>query len=296
MSSEGLGPAVCRALLVQELRRLRSSRRETQEQVARARDWSVSKFTRIENGNSPISKSDLEGLLRYYGVSDQSRIDELVALAKAAREPGWWQKYYDGEDRAFEAYLGYEDGASSLRMYQGLTVPGPLQTEAYTRQLMAAYNVPPAEVEKAVGLRQERQKRLAAKAPEQRYIVDETVIRRPVGSEAMRDQLRHLLQAAEKPEVTIRVIPYSTGLHFGMRGPFVLLGFEGHLDDVLYLEGQRRGDLLLGERESVGPEAPSSEDAAAEIASYQDGFTALQEVAVGPDESMEIIDEVLRHL
>jgi transcriptional regulator with XRE-family HTH domain len=272
---------------------LRSGIRETQEQVARARDWSVSKFTRIENGNSPISKSDLEGLLRYYGVSDQSRIDELVALAKAAREPGWWQKYHVGDDKAFEAYLGYEDGASSLRMFQGLTVPGPLQTEAYTRQLLAAYNVPPGEVEETVQLRQERQKRLVAKAPDQRYILDETVIRRPVGGEAMRDQLRHLLQAAQKPEVAIRVIPYRVGPHFGLRGPFVLLGFEGHLDDVLYLEGQRRGDLLIGERESVGPEAPGSEDAAAEIASYQDGFNTLQRAAGGPDESMEIIDDAL---
>src|ERR1039458_6876993 len=194
MSSEELGPAVQRELLIQELKRLRLGRKETQEQVANARDWSVSKFTRIENGNSPISKSDLEGLLRYYGVEDQDRIDELVSWAKGAREPGWWLKFYHGDDRAFEAYLGYEDGASSIRMSHGLAVPGLLQTEAYMRALLATYNLPPEEVEEAVKLRLERQKRIAASGPEQCYILDETIIRRPI-ADVMHDQLRHLLRA-----------------------------------------------------------------------------------------------------
>ena len=252
MSSEGPGPAVQRELLIQELKRLRMDKGETQEQVARAREWSVSKFTRIENGNSPISKSDLEGLLRYYGIDDQSRIDELVAWAKGAREPEWWTEFYQGDDKAFAAYLGWEDGASSIRMCQGLAIPGLLQTEPYMRALMAAYNTRPEDVKKSVALRLERQKRISKRAPEQIYILDETIIRRPIG-DVMPDQLRHLLRIAEKPSVTIRIIPYTKGMHFGLKGSFVLLGFGGHLENVLYLEGARRGDLLIGQREAIGP-------------------------------------------
>lgn len=295
MSSEGLGPAVQRELLIQELKRLRLVKKETQEQVATARDWSVSKFTRIENGNSPISKSDLEGLLRYYGVEDQDRIDEMVGWAKGAREPGWWLKFYHGDDRAFEAYLGYEDGASSIRMSHGLVVPGLLQTEAYIRALMASYNLPPEEAEEAVKLRLERQRRIADRSPEQYYILDETIIRRPV-ADVMHDQLRHLLRVAEKPAVTIRIIPYTEGMHFGLRGSFVLLGFAGRLDDVLYLEGARRGDLLVGEREAIGPGAPDAEHLGAELARYQDGFSALLKIAHRQDESLKIIEEALRYM
>jgi transcriptional regulator with XRE-family HTH domain len=294
MSSEGLGPAVQRELLIQELKRLRADKQETQEQVAHARDWSVSKFTRIENGNSPISKSDLEGLLRYYGVENQSRIDELVGWARGARQSGWWTKFYHGDDKAFEAYLGWEDGASSIRMFQGLVIPGLLQTEAYTRALMATYNLKPEEIDEAVELRLERQRKIAERGPEQYYILDETVIRRPV-ADVLPDQLSHLRRVAEKPAVTIRIIPYLRGIHFGLKGSFVLLGFAGRLDDVLYLEGARRGDLLIGEREAIGPGAPDTEHLGAELATYQDGFNNLLEIALEPDPSLQLIDEALRY-
>ncbi len=105
-------------------------------------------------------KSDLEGLLRYYGVDKQDRIDELVAWARDARLPEWWTKFYNGEDKAFAAYLGWEDGASSIRMCQGLAIPGLLQTESYMRALMAAYNTDQKDVEQSVALRLERQKRI----------------------------------------------------------------------------------------------------------------------------------------
>lgn len=292
MSSDGPGPAVQRELLIQELKRLRMEKQQTQEQVARAREWSVSKFTRIENGNSPISKSDLEGLLRYYGVVDQDRIDEMVALARGAREPEWWTNFYHGDDKAFAAYLGWEDGASSIRMCQGLVIPGLLQTEPYMRALMTAYKSKPEDVEEGVALRLERQKRISKRAPQQTYVLDETVIRRPIG-DVMPDQLRHLLRVAEKPSVTIRIVPYDEGMHFGLKGSFVLLGFEGHLDDVLYLEGARRGDLLIGQREAIGPGAPDSEHLAAELATYQDGFSGLLKIAHEPDASLDVIREAL---
>jgi hypothetical protein len=266
-------------------------KQQTQEQVARAREWSVSKFTRIENGNSPISKSDLEGLLRYYGVTDQGRIDELVALARSARLPEWWTNLYHGDDKAFSAYLGWEDGASSIRMCQGLVIPGLLQTEPYMRTLMATYKSQPEDIEEAVALRLERQKRISKRAPLQIYVLDETIIRRPIG-DVMPAQLEHLLRVAEKPSVTIRIVPYE-GIHFGLKGSFVLLGFEGHLDDVLYLEGARRGDLLIGQREAIGPGAPDSEHLAIELATYQDGFSGLLKIALEHDASLDVIREAI---
>jgi hypothetical protein len=262
--------------------------------VAAACEWSVAKFSRIENGTSAVRKVDLEALLRHYGVAED-RFEELTKRAREAREPGWWEAHEFGSDKGFEAYVGYEDGASFIRMFQPLVVPGLIQTPDYTRQTMEAWGVPPDAIERGVKLRAERQRKVAARAPDQYYILDEAVIRRPVGR-AMPEQLQHLVRIAQKPSVTIRVIPFRKGPHIGLRGPFVLLSFEGPLDDVLYLESARRGDLLIAETKDqvAGPNVPKVEDPADEVARYQDGYKSLLEIALEPAESIELIERAAR--
>jgi len=292
---EGLGPAVQRALLTQELKRLRDAAGLTQAEVADDRGWSISKFTRMENGAAAVGKSDLEGLLRLYGVTDPKRTSEMFALAAGAQGKGWWEEYYSGPDKAYEAYLGYEDGASSIRAFQGLVIPGLLQTEAYARKFEEIFNLPPALIERSVRLRLERQKKVAAKAPEQHYIIDEVVFRRPVG-DVMPDQLRHLQLVARKSAVNLHILPLRAGLHFGLRGAFVLLGFGKLMPEVLYLEGVRRGDLLIAERETVGAGAADVVHPFDEIATYQDGYNELLKMALEPEESMDLISDTIRDL
>ena len=296
MSPGSHGPAVERALLSAELKRLRIATGETQEAVAAACEWSVAKFSRIENGTSPVRKADLEALLRHYGV-EATHIDELTQRAREARAPGWWEDFDFGADKGFEAYVGYEDGASVIRMSQPLVIPGLLQTPEYTLQTMEAWGLPAEAITQGIKLRKERQTRIADRQPRQVYILDEAVIRRSVGS-AMPDQLRHLIQVGQKPAVTIHVIPFSKGPHFGLRGPFVLLSFNGPLDEVLYLESARRGDLLIADtKEQVsGPEVPKVTDPADEVARYHDGFSALLEIALDPDTSLAFIEQVAKEL
>jgi transcriptional regulator with XRE-family HTH domain len=294
MNAEDPGPTVQRALLTQELKQLRAATGLTQEDVAADRGWSVSKFTRIENGTGPVSKNDLESLLRLaYHVDDQQRVEELLALAAAAQRRGWWLDYYSGPDKAFVSYLGYEDGASAIRAFQGVAVPGLLQTEDYIRADMAIFNRPQELIDRTVKLRRERQRRAAARALEQHYIVDEAVLRRPVG-DVMPDQLRHLLQVAKDPAVDLRIIPLKAGPHFGLKGPFVLLGFGKLMSDVLYIEGVRRGDLLIAEPETDVPGGSDVQEPFNEIATYIDGFGELRKIALPPADSMDLIDEVIR--
>ena len=141
-------------------------------------------------------------------------------------------------------------------------------------------------------LRLERQKEVFKRAPDQYHILDEAVLRRHVGT-AMPEQLQHLIELADRPEVTIRVIPFAAGPHFGLRGPFVLLGFDVPLDDVLYLESARRGDLRVSEQDSVaGQGAPAPDDAAEEIAIYEDGFESLTKLALGTQDSLDLIARI----
>jgi transcriptional regulator with XRE-family HTH domain len=296
MSTGSSSPAVARALLSSELKKLRAASGETQETVALVCEMSIAKFSRIENVISPPSKGDMLLVLRHYGVNDP-RIDELTQLAREARSHGWWQRYDFGADKGFEAYVGYEDGASIIRMSQPLVIPGLLQTPDYTRQIMKAWGLADAAIDRAVTIREERQDRVAARGPEQVYILDEEILRRPVG-DAMAGQLSHLIKVSGKPAVTIRVVPLRAGPHFGLRGPFVLLSFPGELDDVLYLESARRGDLFIAENKDQlgGPNVPKFENPAQVVAEYQDGFKSLTDIALSPEESISLIERAIADL
>ena len=124
--------------------------------------------------------------------------------------------------------------------------------------------------------------------------MDEAVLRRQVG-DVMPGQLRHLIELAERPGTTIRVIPFQAGPHFGMRGPFVLLGFDVPLDQVLFLESARRGDLIACEEGIVADTgALGADHAAAVIAGYEDGFATLENMALDPAESVSLIERIAR--
>lgn len=290
MNTSGYGRVVSSALLRSALKRLRQASGQQQAKVAEALDWPVSKIMRIESGSDSPLTTDLRALLRYYQVADQARVDELVVLCRAARVPGWWDRF-NVQDRAFALYVGYEAGAASIRAVQGVLIPGILQTEAYARLMTRTY-ASPEYADSIVRLRLERQDDVIARAPEQHYILDEAVLRRQVG-DVMPRQLRHLIELAGRPGTTIRVIPFSAGPHFGMRGPFVLLGFDVPLDQVLFLESARRGDLIASEEGIVADgSALGADHAAATIAAYEDGFATLQNIALDPAESASLIERI----
>jgi transcriptional regulator with XRE-family HTH domain len=293
VSAASHGPVVDGALLTKFLRSRRSLRGEKQDDVAEALGWSLSKLARTENGTMKIVRTDLEAILRHYEV-DQEDITRLTELASASRAPAWWEKH-DVADKAFLTYLGYEAGASSIKMSQGLLVPGLLQTPDYARLISATY-VPADDVQKVVDLRIERQQVVLARKPRQTYILDEAVVRRKVG-DVMPRQIEHLLAMAEKPEISIRIVPFEAGPHFGMRGPFALLEFDVDLDGILFLESARRGDLLIPPADAGRSIEARGEFTLVEaISDYQEGFKSLLKLALGPADSRALIESLYREL
>src|SRR5262249_19729273 len=146
-------------------------------------------------------------------------------------------------------YIGLEESASAVRVYESELVPGMFQTEDYARTLIRTDNPNAAneQIDRRVQLRLKRQTLLTrTEEPQQWHIVlPEAVLHRPVGGKpVMLAQLNHLHDVAELPNVTISVISVDAGMHHGiLSGPFVLLDFpkngNGQLvaPTTVYIEG-----------------------------------------------------------
>ena len=283
------GPVVQSALLRGELVRLRKERGLTQEQVASELEWSPSKLIRVEGGRSSITKVDLDALLTKYGVTSESTRERLQALNRGARERAWWDKYRDDIAPTYLNYVGFEAGASFIRQFESVFVPGLLQTPEYAEAVTIG-SVAPVRIASIVGLRLQRQSELAQRSvpPRRYFVVDEAVIRRHVGISKdpaiMPDQLRAIADKAEGDDlITVRVIPFIAGAHRGLFGPFTLLEFDGGLPDVLYIDVGRR-------------EFASMVSGGDLVAEYRDDFEALLEDALPADKSIELIRSVAEEM
>jgi transcriptional regulator with XRE-family HTH domain len=249
------GPTVLRILLGAQLRRLREAKGITLEEAGHKIRASHSKMSRLELGRVGFKDRDVADLLTEYGVHDEQERDMLRALARQANAQGWWHVYADIMATWFEAYVGLEEAASTVRTYEVQFVPGLLQTEDYARAVtMLGYaDATAEEIERRVNLRMARQKLLHVDDPLQLWVVvDEALLRRPLGGPAvMREQLRHLIEVTAMRNVTLQVIPFHSGGHAAAGGPFSILRFaEPDLPDVVYLE-QLTSALYLDKRDEV---------------------------------------------
>jgi transcriptional regulator with XRE-family HTH domain len=234
------GPTVQRLVLGNQLHQLRESRGITAEQAAEAIRGSHSKISRMEHGRVGFKERDVADLLTLYGVTDSEERAALLNLARQANTPGWWHAYADILPSWLEPFVGLEAAASVIRTYQIQLVPGLLQTEGYARALIEQGSAANEDqVARRIELRVSRQEILSGPNPPQLWaVVDEGALRRPVGGrDVVRGQLKHLIQMADHPAVTLQILPFTAGPHSAMGGPFTILRFaEPDLHDVVYIE------------------------------------------------------------
>lgn len=279
-------PLVQRRRLRVELRRAREQAGLTQEDVAKAMAWSPSKVIRIESGQSKITQNDLKVLMGHLGIVDSERVHELLQLARGARAKSWWSKYKNVASPGLLEFVELEAAAAATRNFEMLLVPGLLQTEEYAREVIPRFKASSSreEIDQLVELRMTRQKLLdRSDSPQLFFVLDEGVLRRLVGSEAlMGRQIRHLAAVAERPNVTINVLPYGAGVHAGMHGPFVVIEFPEPDEAVLYLENPH-GDI-------VQRSAPD------DIRAWQQDFADLQARSLGPQGSAAYLGKIADEL
>jgi transcriptional regulator with XRE-family HTH domain len=233
-------PTVASARLASELRGQRDKVGMSQETVAEHMGWAQSKLYRIENDRSRVLLRDVKRLLALYGT-DKDQAEVIMELARLAREPDWWHRYSGVIPEWFQVYVVLEASASHVLGYDSELVPGIMQTERYARAIMstAPGTEPDEEIANKVKLRTNRQDRLTEQNPLNVWVVlNEAVIRRTVGGpEVMREQIEHLIKLAALRNVTLQVLPFTSGEHSAMAGSFKLLKFaEPNDPDKVYLE------------------------------------------------------------
>jgi transcriptional regulator with XRE-family HTH domain len=280
------GPTVLRMLLGIQLRRLREAANLTPDQAGYEIRASRSKISRVEHGRVGFKERDVSDLLSLYGVTDPLERDRMLALARQANDRGWWAKYDDIMPDWFESYVGLEQATSLIRTFQLQFVPGLFQTEEYARgvTVLGHRAAPDPEIEHRVNLRMQRQKILHLDdAPRIWAVIDESALRRPVGGvEAMKAQLRHLIEVTEYPRVTLQVMPFSRGGHPAAGGPFTVLRFaEPDLPDIVYLE-QLTSALYLDRRD--------------EVDHYMEVMNRLSAEADTPADSARLLEKIAKSL
>jgi transcriptional regulator with XRE-family HTH domain len=273
---------VLRMLLGAQLRRLREASGIPADKAGFEIRSSRSKISRMENGRVGFKLRDIEDLLTLYGVTDGQQRSEVITLARQSSAPNWWSRYGDILPGWFETYLGLESAAVTIRSFEVQFVPGLFQTEEYARAVtrLGHQTASDDEIDRRVTLRARRQEVLTRADPPRVWaVLDEAVLRRAYGGPGvLREQLRHLSEAAQLPNVSLQVVPFARGGHAGASGAFSLLRFrERDLPDVVYLE-QLTSAVYLDQRPDVEH--------------YLEVVDQLSGEALTPAESRSFIDQV----
>jgi transcriptional regulator with XRE-family HTH domain len=286
-------PTAGRRRLRNALRNARDAAHLTQEQVAQAMDWSLSKVIRIETGGVGVSTSDLRQLLQLYRIEDGEQVSELVELARIGRRRPWWARYKDAVPGEHLAYVGLEDESSAVRCFSPSGMPGLLQTEQFAHAMVRASSWAVAvdgSVERLaptyrarVEMRMTRQREVLRRAhpPEITTVLDEAVLRREIGGrEVLQRQLLHLVALASNPRITIQVLQFRAEVGV-MLSPFVILEFADPADtDVVYVETSLEQAVLDG----------------AEVETYRRVFDRVRSAALDEEESIELVARIAGEL
>ena len=290
--SPARGPVVPRRRLGAELRALREQAGLTIDEVAKALECSVSKVSRLETGQGIPYRRDVRDLLDRYGITDPARRDRLMRWVREGNRQGWWDDFSDVlapdpkdplRPDNLSRYVALEQDASEVRSYEAIVVHGLLQTEDYARAVLNTLSTADRDAtDRLVELRMRRQWRLYAEEDPLilQVVLDEAVLYRSVGGpKVMRAQLARLLTDAQRPNITLRVLPFSVGAHRSVSGSFVVLAFADTDDnDLVYIESHV-GDLYLEKEHDVDV--------------YEELFDVLVGQCLTTDQSAKLIADVL---
>jgi transcriptional regulator with XRE-family HTH domain len=275
----GQNPTVRQRELGKRLRQLREERGLTITDIAKDLMVSATKISRLETGTRPPNPRDVRDLCRYYGLDDAAA-DELMGLARGAREEVWWTQY---EDLKLDPYLGLEQEAFAITSYTTYYLPALLQTEEYTRAIIKdiAPKMEPDIYEQRVEARMLRQQVLMKERPPRYWVLlDEAVLHRDIGGRAvMVAQLDKIMEAQRVGKAVVQIVSFNACSCVAQDSNFILFEFaaESNLSPVVFIEG------LTGNQ---------YHERKADIDRYREAIELLRGSALRSEESVLRIDQV----
>lgn len=271
------GPVVQRIVLGGELRILREAAKISSDDAAAALGWYRAKVSKVETGTVRLSAAELSALLKLY-KADLATTERVQRLGEEARRkttptrvPDWAKQF-----------VSLEASAQEIKLFFGDFVPGMLQIRDYARALLStSVVVPPADMEQMAASREARSERLRSGVPLLWVVLGEEALLRIVGSrEVQRGQLVRLRELAELPNVTIQVMPLSSGAHAALGMSFTILDL-GDRRTVVYIEGLTGADYL------VRPQHTQA---------YNLAFDRLRVASLSDRGSVAIVDRLIQEL
>ena len=259
--------------LANELRNLRRQANLNTREAADRIGISSATLNRAELGTRTPPPEEVASLLVVYGVTGLAR-QRVIDLAKAANPAGWWEVGNNALPKQLPTLIEFESQATRITQFQPLVVPGLLQTHEYMRALMENGGIPDQDAEARIAARAGRQTVLSRKnAPRYLALIDEAALRRPFGGRAvMFAQIRRIMELADRPSITVQVIPFERG-GYPIYGPYTLLQFN-KARDIVHLE-HKQASGFLDEPEDTGP--------------FQALTDTLKAVALGPADTSDFL-------
>ncbi|MGV9675293.1 helix-turn-helix domain-containing protein [Nocardia sp. NPDC003482] len=271
------GSTSARRTLGQKLRALRKKASVSQAAAARVLGISPQTMGRLEEGLSARSASDLymNTLCNLYHATDDER-RLILALACETRRTaqwggGWWQPHLDREIPDLDPYIALEEQAIRVTAWAVIRLPLHVRTPDYCRAMAwtDTPNAPTDQIEERVQRQLKRQARLDDSSFAAEIFLSEAALREEWGGPAvMAEQRQHLTELDQRPNVSIRVVPFTTRNHVGaLLGSFTLLEFpmmpKSRMTQppIVHIE-EHIGDLYL--------------ERAQEIARYRSAITELR--------------------
>jgi transcriptional regulator with XRE-family HTH domain len=231
-----------------ELRKLREKAGLTLRAAAKALGIAESKLSSTEAGRVGVSAERVRYLAGQYRCDDGALVDALAAMA-TERENGWWEEYRGRLPDGFLDLAEFERHARRVRSFETVDVPGMLQSEEHMRALYAGSSdrMSQEQQDLRVEFRLRRQAVLEGADYRYRVVVHEAALRIRKGDRGTAQrQLLHILRQSERPQVSVRVVPFDRD-RFTISSPVLLLdGPVPQLDTALG-ESPHGGELLNAE-------------------------------------------------
>lgn len=271
--AEGFTPEIAKRLIADRLVQYRKACGMTATQVQARLNMNATALSSLEQANVVRINGDyVRDLLDLYGVREDEA-EEMLALVRDARQRGWYRsKQYRGIFST--AFPGFEAGAAQVKTYENLFVPGLIQTPGYVRWSLNALGIhDEEEIARRQEARQHRQQILTREnePAEVRAVFDETAILRITDPEVRSEQVTHLVDLNNMPNVYLQVCRLSDGLYPGGGEVFTLLSFKDpRLRSLVYLESLI--DVRLLEKSE-------------EVESFARRYDELSAAALPPDET-----------